>query len=95
MPKAAMSDMLKKRMAATQQASELQVGEEAYKLLFKESPTTSASRICDLPMEKLNPFFTADIGFRPYPQAKLKAFAQQLTAEGAFRAYYCPTNPKY
>jgi len=84
LPKPAMSDMLKKRMAATQQASELQVGDEAYKVLFQTTPTATQPVIRDLPMERLRPFFTADIGFKPYPPAKLKAFSEQLASEGLY-----------
>ena len=84
MPKPAMSDMLKKRMAATQQATELQVGDEAYTTLFRAAPTTTQPVIRDLPMERLRPFFTADIGFKPYPPAKLKAFSEQLASEGLY-----------
>lgn len=76
--------MLKKRMAATQQASELQVGDEAYKVLFQTTPTATQPVIRDLPMERLRPFFTADIGFKPYPPAKLKAFSEQLASEGLY-----------
>ena len=33
-------------------------------------------------LDKLDSFFTADIGFKPYSPAKLEAFAQQLQEEG-------------
>ncbi len=82
MAKTAMNDLLKRRMAATQQASELQVSEEAYKALTQITAPAPAAIICDLPMNKLDSFFTADIGFHPYPPAKLKAFAQQLAEDG-------------
>lgn len=82
MSKTAMNDLLKKRMAATQQASELQVGEEAYEALTQTKAPAPSVTICDLPMDKLDSFFTADIGFRPYPPAKLEAFARQLAEEG-------------
>lgn len=82
MAKTAMNDLLKKRMTATQQASELQVGEEAYEALTQIKAQVPAAIICDLPMDKLDSFFTADIGFRPYSPAKLEAFAQQLAEEG-------------
>ncbi len=84
MAKARMNDLLKKRMAATQQASELQVGEAAYEALTEVTAPVPQVNICDLPMDKLVTFFTADIGFRPYPSAKLEAFAQQLAEEGLF-----------
>ena len=84
MAKKVMDDLLKRRMSATQQASELQVGEEAYAVLTQVRTTTPAVVICDLPMDTLDSFFTTDIGFRPYPPAKLEAFAQQLAEEGLF-----------
>lgn len=82
MAKKAMDDLLKRRMSATQQASELQASDEAYEKLFRETPPTANVRICDIPLDKLTPFFTADIGFRPYTPAQLKAFADQLNDEG-------------
>lgn len=82
MAKKAMDDLLKRRMSATQQASELQASDEAYEKLFREAPPTANVRICDIPLDKLTPFFTADIGFKPYTPAQLKAFADQLNEEG-------------
>lgn len=79
-----MTDLLKGRIAATQQASELQVGDAAFEALFQASPAPSQSVIRDLSIDKLRTFFTADIGFKPYPPAKLKAFAAQLAEEGQF-----------
>ncbi len=82
MAKAAMNDLLKKRMTASQQASELQTSDEAYEKLFREAPPPGEVHICSLPLDKLVPFFTADIGFRPYTPAQLEAFAEQLKEEG-------------
>lgn len=82
MAKKAMDDLLRRRMSATQQASELQASDEAYEKLFRETPPTANVRICDIPLDKLTPFFTADIGFKPYTPAQLKAFADQLNDEG-------------
>lgn len=82
MGKANMNDLLKKRMAASQQASELQASDEAYKKLFQEAPSSVAVQIRSLPLDKLVPFFTADIGFRAYSPSKLEAFAEQLNEEG-------------
>lgn len=84
MPKRDMNDLLKKRMSATQQAAEIVVGDEAYETLFRGAPAPEASRFCELPMDKLRPFFTADIGFHPYPPEKLKAFSQQLAEQGIY-----------
>ena len=82
MAKADMNAILKRRMAATQQASELQASDEAYQQIFQRVPPSAPSEICDLPLDKLDSFFTADIGFKPYSPAKLEAFAQQLQEEG-------------
>ena len=69
-------------MTATQQASELQTGDDAYQKIFQKTPAASASRICKLPLDRLVPFFTADIGFKPYPTEKLNAFAEHLRENG-------------
>ncbi len=84
MAKGSMNDLLKKRMAATQQASELEMGNEAYEILFQTKQPVAPSKFCELSISKLRPFFTADIGFHPYPTEKLKAFAQQLSDQGIY-----------
>ena len=84
MPKTSMNDMLKRRMTATQQASELQTSDEAYQQIFREKVPLEAVQFCDLPLDKLVAFFTADIGFRPYSKEKLEALAQQLQEDGLF-----------
>ena len=84
MAKRDMNDLLKRRMSATQQAAEVTVGDEAYEMLFQGKLASSASKFCDLPLDRLRPFFTADIGFHPYPQEKLKAFSQQLAEQGIY-----------
>lgn len=82
MGKGDMNDLLKQRMAAMRQASELQASDEAYQKIFQEVPPPNPATIRELPLDKLVPFFTADIGFKPYPPAKLQAFAEQLSEEG-------------
>lgn len=82
MSKGGMSAMLKNRMIATQQASELEVGNAAYETLFQTAPDPVQPKICKLPISKLRPFFTADIGFKPYPPTKLEALAEHMAAEG-------------
>lgn len=82
MAKKAMDDLLKRRMSATQQASELQATDEAYAKLFREIPPEANVRICNLLLDKLIAFSSADIGFKPYTQAQLEAFAEQLKEEG-------------
>lgn len=93
MPKAKMNDMLKRRMTATQQASELQTSDIAYQQIFREKVPAPAAELCELPLDKLVSFFTADIGFRPYSKEKLAALAEQLQEDGLFvRIIARPTN---
>ena len=82
MAKKAMDDLLKRRMSATQQASELQASDEAYAKLFQKAPPAVSAKICNLRLDKLTPFFTADIGFRPYTPSQLQALAGQLAEDG-------------
>lgn len=82
MAKPNMNDLLKKRMASTKQASELAASDEAYEQIFRETPPVSPVTVRELPLDMLDPFSTADIGFKPYPPSKLQAFAEQLQAEG-------------
>ncbi len=95
MAKAAMNDLLKRRMTASQQASELRTSDEAYEKLFREAPPPGEVQIRSLPLDKLVPFFTADIGFRPYTPTQLEAFAEQLNEEGLLvRIIVRPTAPQ-
>ena len=77
-----MNELLKKRMASTKQASELAASDEAYEQIFRETPPAAPMTVRELPLDLLDPFTTADIGFKPYPASKLQAFAEQLQAEG-------------
>ncbi len=95
MAKAAMNDLLKRRMTASQQASELRTSDEAYEKLFREAPPPGEVQIRSLPLDKLVPFSTADIGFRPYTPTQLEAFAEQLNEEGLLvRIIVRPTAPQ-
>lgn len=76
-----MKDLLKQRMSAAQQISEMEIGNRAYESLIDPLPA-AASTIRELPVDKLRPFFTTDIGFHPYSPEKLRAFAQQLLEQG-------------
>lgn len=82
MAKTSMDAVLKRRMAASHQASELHTSDDAYQQIFQRAPPPAPAQICELPLDKLDSFFTADIGFKLYPPLKLKAFAQQLQEEG-------------
>lgn len=82
MAKGGVNELVKGRMSATRRASELEDSNEAYQRIFREAPPSGSATVRDLPLDKLTPFFTADIGFKPYPPSKLKAFAEQLNEEG-------------
>ena len=79
-----MNEMLRKRMSATQQASEQQTGDAAYEQIFQMPVPQTETQFRDVPICKLRPFFTADIGFHPYPRAKLEAFAEELKENGLY-----------
>ena len=68
-----MNEILRKRMSATQQASEQQTGDAAYEQIFQMPVPQTETQFRDVPVCKLHPFYTADIGFHPYPHAKLEA----------------------
>ena len=76
-----MKDLLKQRMSAAQQVSEMEIGNRVYESLIDPLPA-AASTIRELPVDKLRPIFTTDIGFHPYSPEKLRAFAQQLLEQG-------------
>ena len=84
MARANMNEMLRKRMSATQQASEQQTGDAAYEQIFQMPVPQTETQFRDVPICKLRPFFTADIGFHPYPRAKLEAFAEELKENGLY-----------
>ena len=79
-----MNEMLRKRMSATQQASEQQTGDAAYEQIFQMPVPQTETQFRDVPVCKLHPFYTADIGFHPYPHAKLEAFAEELKENGLY-----------
>ena len=71
-------------MSATQQASEQQTGDAAYEQIFQMPVPQTETQFRDIPIGKLRPFFTADIGFHPYPHNKLEAFAEELKENGLY-----------
>ena len=79
-----MNEMLRKRMSATQQASEQQTGDAADEQIFQMPVPQTETQFRDVPISKLRPFFTADIGFHPYPHSKLEAFAEELKENGLY-----------
>ena len=79
-----MNEVLRKRMSATQQASEQQTGDAAYEQIFQMPVPQTETQFRDVPISKLRPFFTTDIGFHPYPLAKQEAFSEELKENGLY-----------
>ena len=52
--------------------------------MFQAKADAAVPRFCELPINSLCPFRTADIGFHPYPPEKLRAFSQQLAEQGIY-----------
>ena len=77
-----MGDLLKRRMTESQQASELAASNQAYEKIFRQSAPAVSPLLTNLALSKLVPFFTEDIGFKPYSPEKLKALAGQLQEDG-------------
>ena len=77
-----MGDLLKRRMAETQQASELAASDQAYERIFQRSAPVGSPLLTNLALNRLVPFFTEDIGFKPYSPEKLNALAEQLKEDG-------------
>ena len=84
MARANMNEMLRKRMSATQQASEQQTGDAAYEQIFQMPLPQTETQFRDVSICKLHPFYTADIGFHPYPRDKLEVFAEELKENGLY-----------
>lgn len=82
MPKKKGLDLVRSRMAATQQASELDASDQAYERIIQKAPPTASRTQSTVPLDHLRPFFTADIGFKPYPAERLAALSQQLLEDG-------------
>ena len=79
-----MNEMLRKRMSATQQASSNRPATRRLRQIFQMPVPQTETQFRDVPICKLRPFFTADIGFHPYPHAKLEAFAEELKENGLY-----------
>ena len=87
-----MGDLLKRRMAESQQASELTASNQAYEKIFRQSPPVGSPLLTNLALSKLVPFFTEDIGFKPYSPEKLSALSEQLQRGRPARADYRAEN---
>ena len=52
--------------------------------IFQMPVPQTETQFRDVPVCKLHPFYTADIGFHPYPHAKLEAFTEELKENGLY-----------
>ena len=77
-----MGDLLKRRMTESQQASELTASNQAYEKIFQQSAPAVSPLLTNLALNRLVPFFTEDIGFKPYSPEKLRALSEQLKEDG-------------
>lgn len=61
--------------------------DQAYEVLFggKQMPAVG-KRVAKLPIERLSPFQTANIGFKPYSEENLRALADDIGANGLIEA---------
>ena len=71
-----MSAILKHRMTATQQASELQASDEAYQQIFRRAVPLAPSEICDLPLDTVTGILLDSNA--PGMDFSLKAFCQNV-----------------
>ena len=58
--------------------------EHGIAMIHQELKLYPETQFRDVPVCKLHPFYTADIGFHPYPHAKLEAFAEELKENGLY-----------
>ena len=86
MAKSALANALKERSAklsASPSNADQTVG-EAFESLFGTIPAAS-SKPCStakIPLEQLHPFFTSNIGFKPYSEENLKMLADDIAENG-------------
>ena len=86
MTKSALINALDKRNAKLSASSNGgdQAVDEAFESLFGTIPATSSKTrsTAKIPLEQLHPFFTSNIGFKPYSGEDLKALAEDILENG-------------
>ena len=86
MAKSALANALKERSAKLSASSngENPTVDEAFESLFGTIPATSSKShsTAKIPLEQLQPFFTANIGFKPYSEENLKMLADDIAENG-------------
>ncbi len=86
MAKSVLANALKERSAKLSAPSSNadQTVDEAFEGLFGIIPATSSKTrsTAKIPLEQLHPFFTSNIGFKPYSGEDLKALAEDILENG-------------
>ena len=86
MAKSVLANALKERSAKLSAPSSNvdQTVDEAFEGLFGTIPTTSSKphSTAKIPLEQLYPFFTSNIGFKPYSEENLKMLADDIEDNG-------------
>lgn len=86
MAKSALANALKERSAKLSASSSNadQTVDEAFEGLFGTMPTTSSKprSTAKISLEQLHPFFTSNIGFKPYSEENLKMLADDIAENG-------------
>lgn len=86
MAKSALANALKERSAklSAPPSNADQTVDEAFEGLFGTMPATSSKprSTAKIPLEQLHPFFTSNIGFKPYSGEDLKALAEDILENG-------------
>lgn len=85
MAKSALANALKERSAKLSASSSNadQTVDEAFEGLFGTPAASSITRsTAKIPLEQLHPFFTSNIGFKPYSEENLKMLADDIAKNG-------------
>lgn len=86
MAKSALANALKERSAklSAPPSNVDQTVDEAFEGLFGTMPATSSKTrsTAKIPLEQLHPFFTSNIGFKPYSEENLKMLADDISENG-------------
>ena len=86
MAKSAHANALKERSAklSAPPSNVDQTVDEAFEGLFGTMPATSSKTrsTAKIPLEQLHPFFTSNIGFKPYSEENLKMLADDISENG-------------
>lgn len=87
-----MKDLLKQRMSAAQQVSEMEIGNRAYESLIDPLPA-AASTIRELPVDKLRPFSPPISDFTHIPQKNCGRLPSSFLSRACWSALLSGASP--